>query len=106
MPYFDGGWSNWVFFCGQAVGITIEDIAIAVGRKCGIRETCEYVFGCLGRLLIVRTGFTKMLGFAWVGAWFSVLLPIGTAQNLALGQQDIRNPLIAFSFADWLFGKA
>lgn len=33
------------------------------------------------------------------------MLTIGTAQNLALGQQDIRNPLIVFSLADYLLGK-
>lgn len=41
VPYFDGGWANWVFFCGQAVGITLEDMAMELGRRCGIRQRRE-----------------------------------------------------------------
>lgn len=43
VPYFDGGRANWVFFCGQAVGITVEDIVIEAGRRLGVRESCKLI---------------------------------------------------------------
>ena len=48
------------FFLLQAAGITLEDAVIALGSRLGYKESKAF----------------KLIGFAWVFAWFAFSMPM------------------------------
>ncbi|KAF8317914.1 hypothetical protein DL93DRAFT_2226051 [Clavulina sp. PMI_390] len=60
--YHGARWFSLWFFVAQAVGITIEDIAIEMDKRwLGIQAS--------------RPGAAKLLGYLWVAVWFTATLP-------------------------------
>ena len=44
VPYSPLVWCQFAFFMMQPVAITIEDFAVYLGKKAGLKETCKYSF--------------------------------------------------------------
>jgi hypothetical protein len=60
------------FFLLQAVGITFEDGVIALGSRLGYKESNAF----------------KLIGFAWVFAWFAFSLPLWLDPQVHAGTID------------------
>jgi len=68
------------FFCAQAVGITIEDAAVAISKSLGRQDNNG-----------IPRYWEKVLGYLWVFSWFSLTL-VGylDRQRLGLWRVDVR----------------
>jgi len=60
------------FFLLQAAGITLEDAVIALGSRLGYKESNAF----------------KLIGFAWVFAWFTFSMPIWLDPEVHAGLVD------------------
>ena len=60
------------FFLLQAVAITLEDAVIALGSRLGHKESIAF----------------KLIGFAWVFAWFAFSMPIWLDPEVHAGLMD------------------
>ena len=60
------------FFLLQAVGITLEDAVIALASRLGYKES----------------NASKLIGFAWVFAWFAFSVPMSLDPQVHAGVLD------------------
>jgi len=67
---FSGG--SIQFFLLQAVGITFEDMVIALAQRLGYKESNAF----------------KLFGFVWVFAWFAFSLPMWLDPQMHAGVLD------------------
>ena len=69
------------FFVIQAVGITIEDMIIALASKIGFRKT---------------TSLSKLVGYVWVCGWltWTIVWWIGPVTKARLGTPDDKQSVI------------
>ncbi|EXJ58575.1 hypothetical protein A1O7_06002 [Cladophialophora yegresii CBS 114405] len=88
-PYSALPWCQFYFFMIQPVAVTVEDFAIYVGKKAGLRQSWR----------------TRAVGYAWVGCFLSYSLRYAAAGFTAAGLGGVRHPFVAkFSIMDRLFG--
>lgn len=81
----DGGLWQARFFMVQPVGIMMEDFVIWMGRMVGVREN----------------GVLKMVGFLWVGVWFSWCLRFMVAFQTGAFFEEFAVP----SLVEWVMGR-
>lgn len=66
-------WYLYAFFWMQPLAITLEDLAITVGKRAGIQVSCESYRFCLKSvvLMLKMIGRTKALGVMWTLIWMT-----------------------------------
>ncbi|KEF56429.1 uncharacterized protein A1O9_08010 [Exophiala aquamarina CBS 119918] len=80
---------QFVFFMSQPIAITIEDFAIYLGKKAGVKESWK----------------TRALGYTWVGAVLSFTLRYAAKFFFDMNLGAVRNPIVAkFGIMDRVFG--
>jgi hypothetical protein len=107
-PYNPSVKYQFIFFMSQPIAITIEDFAIYLGKKAGIKESCKRPL-CpqVNRWNTADglTGKTRAIGYAWVGAVLSFTLRYCTKFFFDMNLGAVRNPIVAkFSIMDRVFG--
>lgn len=60
------------FFCAQPVAIQLEDMVIDAGKRLGVKSSPAL----------------KLVGFAWVAAWFLYVFPIWFDPMASVGFMD------------------
>lgn len=69
----DAGYWQMVYFMLQPAGIMLEDFAIFVGKRMGLKESGKHRDAAvyLRKVMLTSLVWTKRIGFVWVILWFS-----------------------------------
>ena len=107
LPYSSLVWSQFYFFMMQPIAITIEDLAIYLGKKVGLTKTCRLprapIFDSRSRPDL-PAGKTKAAGYVWVGCVLSFTLRYAIKAFVDAGLCSMRHPFVAkFSIMERLF---
>ncbi|KIX08170.1 uncharacterized protein Z518_02826 [Rhinocladiella mackenziei CBS 650.93] len=89
IPYSSSVWDQFIFFMMQPVAITIEDFAIYLGKRAGLKESWK----------------TRAVGYAWVWCVLSYTLRFAIKSFMDVGLGSARHPFVEkFSIMDRVFG--
>jgi hypothetical protein len=98
IPYSPMVWCQFWFFMMQPVAITIEDLAIYLGRRVGLKMNCECPRSLPRHLLEGQAdcvaGMTKAIGYAWVGCVLSFTLRYAIKGFMDAGLGSSKHPFV------------